>query len=50
MQDYYEFIERDFYGKKLTEKDVEEIIFKEFKTYMANLALYKRVKKIYYSG
>ncbi len=41
----YESIERDFHGKKLTEKDVEEIISKEVKTYMSNLALYKRVKK-----
>jgi len=41
----YEAIDRDFQGKKLTEKDIEEIISREVKTYMANLALYKRIKK-----
>lgn len=41
----YEAIDRDFQGKKLTEKDIEDLISKEIKTYMSNLALYKRVKR-----
>ncbi len=41
----YEAIDRDFHGKRLKEKDIEEIISREVKTYMANLAIYKRVKR-----
>ncbi len=41
----YEAIDRDFHGKRLKEKDIEKIISQEIKTYMANLAIYKRVKK-----
>jgi len=41
----YEAIDRDFQEKRLSEKDIEEIISKEIKTYMSNLALYKKVKK-----